>query len=100
MKKKNQLNRTYVICQYNCPHEDCMLRNINYIGSTTTTLSRRRTIHLINCAIKEHIPSQRLSILTKDNIVNNAKVLHMKNDTFRLLIHEAMLVKFKNPSFN
>ena len=33
MKKRNKLNSTNVIYQYNCPHEDCMFRNINYIGS-------------------------------------------------------------------
>ena len=79
-----------------------MLRNINYIGSTTSTLSRRLTMHLSNGAIKEHILSQHRSILSRDDIVivivSNTEVLHMQNDTFRLLIHEAMLIKFQNPS--
>ena len=46
MKKRNKLNSTNVIYQYNWPHEDCMLRNIKYTGSTTTALSRRLTMHL------------------------------------------------------
>ena len=95
--KRNKLNTTNVcnittIYQYNCSHEDCTLRNINFIGSTTTTLSRR--------AIKEHITSQHLSILSRDDIVSNTEVLHMQNDTFRLLIHEAMLITFQNLSLN
>ena len=77
-----------------------MVRNINYIGSTTTTLSRRLTMHLSNGAIKKHIMSQHRSILSRDDIVSNTEVLHMQNDTFRLLIHEAMLIKFQNPSLN
>ena len=49
--KKTQLNTTNVIYQFRCPNEDCMLRSTNYIGSTTTTLSRRLTMHLTNGAI-------------------------------------------------
>ena len=49
--KKTQLNTTNVIYQFTCPNEDCMLRSTNYIGSTTTTLSRRLTMHLTNGAI-------------------------------------------------
>ena len=48
--KKTQLNTTNVIYQFTCPNEDCMLRSTNYIGSTTTTLSRRLTMHLTNGA--------------------------------------------------
>ena len=99
--KRNKLNSANVIYQYNYrPHEDCMLQNINYIGSSTTTLSRRLTMHLSNCAIKEHFLSQHRSILSRDDIVSNTELLHMQNDTFILLIHEAMLIKFQNLCLN
>ena len=57
-------------------------------------------MHLSNGAIKEHILSQHRSILSRDDIVSNTEVLHMQNDAFRLLIHEAMLIKFQNSSLN
>ena len=47
-------------------------------------------MNLSNGAIKEHIMSQHRSILSRDDIVSNTEVLHMQNDTFRLLIHEAV----------
>ena len=62
-KKRNKLNSTNVIYQYNYPNEDCMLQNINYIGSTTTTLSRRLTMHLNNGAINDHTLSVHQSSL-------------------------------------
>ena len=49
--KKTQLNTSNVIYEFTCPNEDCMLRSTNYIGSTTTTLSRGLMMHLTNGAI-------------------------------------------------
>ena len=44
--------------------------------------------------------SQPCSILIKDNIVNDTKVLHLKNNNSRLLIDEAVMIKLKYPSLN
>ena len=50
---------------------------------------------------KCHLLTKRdIIFLSRDDIVSNTKVLHMQNDIFRLLIHEAMLIKFQNPSLN
>ena len=38
--------------------------------------------------------------LTRENIVDNTIVLCRQNDIFRLLIHEAILINFKNPTLN
>jgi hypothetical protein len=49
------LQKTNVVYEISCPHEDCaLLRNVNYIGMTSTTLSRRITMHLASGAPKEH----------------------------------------------
>ena len=41
------LKLTNVIYNFNCSFEDCRLQpNVNYIGYTTTTLSRRLTMHI------------------------------------------------------
>ena len=76
-----------------------MLQNIN-CGSTTTTLSRRLTMHLNNGAINDHTLSVHRSSLSRANIVDNTKVLCRQRDTFRLLVHEAILIKFRNPTLN
>ena len=77
------------------PNEDCMLQNINYIGSTTTTLSRRLTMHLNNGAINDHTLSVHRSSLSRANIVDNTKVLCRQRDTFRLLVYEASFIKLR-----
>ena len=98
--KKTELNTTNVIYQFTCPNKDCMLRSTNYIGSTTTTLSRRLTMHLTNGAIKEHQLARHQSNLTRDNVVGNTKTLRKHGDTIRLFIHEALLIKFRDPNLN
>ena len=89
--KKTQLNSTKVICKFTCPNEDCMLRSTNYIGSTTTTLSRRLKMHLANGAIKEHQLARHQLNLTRDNIVGNIIIFPKHTDTLRLSINEALL---------
>ena len=71
MNKKTELNTTNVIYKFTCPNDDCMHRSTNYIGSTTTTLSRRLTMHLANGAIKDHQLTRHNSNLTRENIVCN-----------------------------
>ena len=77
-----------------------MHRNTNYIGSTTTTLSRRLTMHLANGAIKDHQLARHCSVLTRANVVANTTITRKHNDSVRLLIHEALLIKFKDPNLN
>ena len=91
---------TNVIYQFTCPNEDCMLRSNNYIGSTTTTLSRRLTMHLTNGALKEQQLARHQSNLTRDNLVGNTKTLRKHSDTLRLFIHEALLIKYRDPNLN
>ena len=98
--KKTQLNTNNVIYQFTCPNEDCMLRSTNYIGSTTTTLSRRLTMHLTNGAIKKHQLARHQSNLTRDGVVGNTMILWKHSDTIRLFIHEDLLIKFRDPNFN
>ena len=99
-EKKNMLNSTNVVYQFICPNEDCMLRKMNYIGSTTTTLSRRLTMHLTNLAIREHQIGTHHSNLTREHIMNNTSILRKQNDINRLLINEAILIKLEKPEIN
>ena len=51
------LQKTNVIYQFKCPLEDCFSGNNNiYIGLTSTTLSRRLTMHLSDTSsIAQHL---------------------------------------------
>ena len=51
------LQKTNVIYQFKCPLGDCISENNNiYIGLTSTTLSRRLTIHLYDTSsIVQHL---------------------------------------------
>ena len=89
MNKITQLNTTNVIYQFTCLNDDCMHRSTNYIGSTTTTLSRRLTMHLANGAIKDHQLARHNSNLTMENIVRNTVIIRKHRDTIRLIINEA-----------
>ena len=51
-------------------------------------------------AISQHSSCVRRCGLTRENIVDNTKVLCIQNDTFGLLILKAILNKFKNPTIN
>ena len=77
-----------------------MHRSTNYIGSTTTTLSRRLRMHPANGAITDHHLTRRNSNLTMDNIVRNTVIIRKHGDSIRLLIHEALLIKFMDPNLN
>ena len=48
------LKKTNVIYQYKCSHGDCEHLNNTYIGMTTTTFSRRLTMHLASRGPKQH----------------------------------------------
>ena len=97
---KARLNNTNVIYKFNCPNEDCMLRSVNYVGSTSTTLSRRLTMHLGNGAIKDHMLEKHNSNIGRELLVNHTEILRQHSDTFRMLIHEALHIKFHNPDLN
>ena len=97
---KDKLNNTNVIYKFNCPNEDCMLLSVNYVGSPSTTLSRRLTMHLANGAIKGHMLEKHNSNIGREHLVNHTEILHKHNDTFRMLIYEALHIKFHNPDLN
>ena len=96
----DKLKRTNVVYQFVCPHEDCRLRNVNYIGATTTSLSRRLTMHLRDGAPLEHMVRQHKTKLTRSDIVESTSILKSQSCTKRLFIYEALLIKHHNPPLN
>ena len=78
------LKQTNVVYEYNCNEEDCaLLPKVSYIGMTSTTMSRRITMHLQNGAIKDHLNSKHPTIPLTDRrniLVNNTKVINKTNN--------------------
>ena len=58
------------------------------------------TMHLANGAIKDHQLARHSSCLTRDSVVADTTIIRKHNDSVRLLIHEALLIKFKDPNLN
>ena len=71
--KKNDL-----IYLFTCHDGDCELHNSTYIGQSTTTLSRRLTMHLATGGPKQHTFDSHKNTLNRETIVNNTKILALK----------------------
>ena len=98
---KEPLKQTNVIYEYNCPIEECPLQpKSSYIGCTTTSLSRRLTMHLSDGAIKLHSQSVHDNQLTRNNLTENTNILRTVNDQNRMQITEAILIKIQKPRIN
>ena len=76
--------------------------NSEYVGLTTTTLSRRLTMHLnesssITFHLKNHsFPNSKFWKI----LVENTTIIANKNDKLQLQILEAQHIKTKNPKIN
>ena len=101
----NQLQKTNVIYKFTCPLGNCISSDpkSSYIGSTTTTLSRRLTCHLYpQSSIHQPLtqphcppPSNMRTILN-----DNTNILHHSFHTQKLHILEALYIKKLQPSIN
>ena len=94
------LKKTNLIYQYQCLHGDCEHRNSIYIGMTTTTLSRRLTMHLASGGPKQHALTNHNLLLTRTDLVNNTKILLTEFNHNKLSITEALLIQKMQPSIN
>lgn len=73
-QKQNHLRETNIVYQFNCKHDDCMPRNAAYVDLTTTTLSRRLTMHLQSGTITKHYAEKHGKILNRSELVNNTVI--------------------------
>ena len=94
------LMRTNVVYQYDCPSEDCRLQNNSYVGYTTTTLSRRLTLHKQAGTIKTHMEDKHNTTLTREHLVGNTSIIHSNRDPRRIEIMEAIHIRDHAPSIN
>jgi len=97
-KPSNRTNVVYKLC---CPHEDCRPRNIYYLGATTTTLTRRLTMHLREqTGPVEHWISEHHQTPTHKILKENTKTFDAINDHYRLFIQEAIYITRYKPPLN
>ena len=97
-KKKN-----HVIFQFKCSLGDCISEDNNiYVGLTSTTLSRRLTMHLSDTSsIVQHLrkhscPTTEL----RKNLTKDTTILEHQNNKQKLQILEALHIRNIQPKLN
>ena len=93
------VRRSHVVYKFTCPEEDCTPL-ASYVGMTTTTLSRRLTLHLQQGGPKEHLQTIHGRSLDRETIVNQTEIIAAEKDPRRLAILEAVIIKEMHPSIN
>ena len=90
-----EMQQTNLVYEYQCKLGDCEhLTQNSYIGLTTTSLSRRITMHLDSGAPKFHTGSRHGGdALTREMMENNTKIIRRENDKKRLHVYEALLIQ-------
>ena len=95
------LKATNIVYEFKCPIGDCARRsNSSYIGHTTTTLSRRITMHLQSGAPDKHVTSTHNQPLTRRMMVENISVLTKCSNKQKLMILEAVYIRDRDPLIN
>ena len=95
------LKETNVVYRFKCTLGDCArLPNSTYIGHTSTTVSRRITMHLQDGAPLRHLDRCHGVPLTRGMMVDNTTVLARCSDRRRLQILEAVYIRDMDPIIN
>ena len=94
------LQQTNVIYRFKCSTGDCATRNVYYIGHTTTSLSRRLTMHLQDGGPKTHLHDHHGTRLTRDLLTTNTTILARQHDKRRLAVIETILIRDTTPIIN
>ena len=97
------LQKTKIIYQFKCPLGDCISDNNNiYVGLTSTTLSRRLTMHLSDTSsIAQHLKKHSYPTTELQEILtNNTTILEHQNNKQKLQILEARHIRNMQPTLN
>ena len=94
------LQQTNVIYRFKCTTGDCVTRNVYYIGLTTTSLSRRLTMHLQDGGPKTHLHDHHGTRLTRDLLTTNTTILTRQHDKRRLAVAETVFIRDTSPIIN
>ena len=100
-KDLSTLKQTNVVYHYNCTLGDCaLLPRSAYIGQTTTSLSRRITMHLQQGGPRMHTWQEHNEQLTRKLMTENTKIIARASDVRRLVALEAIYIRELDPSIN
>ena len=94
------LKRHHLIYEFKCPFDVCTRLNNSYIGVTTTSLSRRLTMHKREGAIKSHLEATHETIITREILDNNTSIIYSNMNHVHLHLAEAVLIDIKQPIIN
>ena len=95
------LKQTNVVYFYKCNKGDCaLLPRSGYVGLTTTSLSRRVTMHLQNGGPKSHSEEYHDLPLTRKDMTENTRILATTADKRRLSVLEAVFIRELGPHIN
>ena len=97
------LQKTNVIYKFKCPLGDCISDNNNiYVGLTSTTLSRRHTMHLSDTSsIAQHLKKHSCPTTQQRKILtDNTTILEHQNNKQKLQILEALYIRNLQPALN
>ena len=95
------LKATNTIYEYKCTTGECELQpQVKYIGMSTTTLSRRLTMHLGSGGPRKHMEQAHRTRITREDLVNNTRIVTRIDHFSRLEITEAILIQKESPSIN
>ena len=96
------LQKTNVIYQFKCLLRECISKNNNiYIGLTSTTLSRRLTMHLFDTSsIAQHLKKHFCSTTELQKILTENTILEHQNNKQKLQIVEALHIRNIQPKLN
>ncbi|KAF0313069.1 hypothetical protein FJT64_016313 [Amphibalanus amphitrite] len=98
---KSPLKQSNLVYHFKCNKGDCaLLPSSGYIGLTTTTLSRRLTMHLQSGGPQQHTQTEHQTLLTRREIVDNTSILARASDWRRLAALEAIMIREKDPAIN
>ena len=98
--KTGQLKQTDVVYKFRCITGDCETRNVYYIGHTTTSLSRRLTMHLQDGGPKTHLQNKHNTRLTRDMLTSNTTIMMRCHDKRRLSVAETIFIRETAPVIN
>ena len=100
-KDNSLLKQTNVVYQFTCPEEGCkLLPNASYIDVTTTSVSRRLTMHASEGSIRKHMIQTHNKTPSRQDLVNNTKILKQCNNSKKLHILERVYITQDTPIIN
>ena len=95
----SKLQTSNVVYKFVCPHQHGKAEE-TYIGETTTSLSRRLTMHKQSGSISRHFYQQHNCNVTRQQLTDNTVILVKEQNKQKLLIKEALLILKHSPTIN